>query len=365
VNPIAGMGGRVGLHGTDGTLLADAIRRGASPVSGLRARRAVVALLGIAPDIQIVTVAGEMGNGHLPAGASCVRLFDVAAAHEGPTSADDTAAVVRAMAKLGIDILLFAGGDGTARDVHAAIGSAVPVVGIPAGVKMHSGVFARSPEAAGELAARFALDPDRYGCLNAEVVDRASSGAMQLVGLLNVPAGASSLQRSKSLAANNSFAADAAELAGLGREIAAEMTPGRLYLLGPGTTVGHISQAVGVQASTLGVDVVLNRELIAADASESELLDLLATHPVATLVIGVVGGQGFLLGRGNQQLSPAVLAAVGVQNIQIVAARSKVAALEPPVLRVDLGDPQAHSTVTGYHRVRTGTRRSTVLRVVA
>jgi predicted polyphosphate/ATP-dependent NAD kinase len=143
------------------------------------------------------------------------------------------------------------------------------------------------------------------------------------------------------------------------------MDPHRLYLLGAGSTVAHVSTALGLPASLLGVDAVLGGRLLGADLDETRLRELVAAHPGAVLVLGVVGGQGFLLGRGNQQLSPAVVEAVGADNITILAAAGKVAALDPPVLRVDLGDAAPAVPLTGYRRVRTGPGHSTVLRIVA
>jgi predicted polyphosphate/ATP-dependent NAD kinase len=185
-----------------------------------------------------------------------------------------------------------------------------------------------------------------------------------LFGILMVPGDSFSMPRSKS-STSGSGSADAQELRALGRELAAQMQPGRLYLLGPGTSVAQVNRALNLPDSPLGVDAVLDGRLVATDASEAELLRLVGEHPQATVILGVVGGQGFLLGRGNQQLSPAVLAAVSAEHIEIIAARSKVAALDPPVLRIDLGDAQASAAISGYRRVRTGVARSTVLQVVA
>jgi predicted polyphosphate/ATP-dependent NAD kinase len=182
-----------------------------------------------------------------------------------------------------------------------------------------------------------------------------------MFGIARVPNTPNSLQRAKAF----STGTDDADLVALGREVAGEMPADRLYLLGPGTTVAHVNAALGLPASPLGVDAVLGGRLLAGDAGEAELLSLLARHPSATLVLGVVGGQGFLLGRGNQQLSAAVLEAVGTDNIEILAARGKVAALEPPLLRIDVGDEHATAPINGYRKVRTGRGRSTVLRVVA
>lgn len=359
VNPIAGMGGRVGLHGTDGAALTAALSRGAEPVAPLRARRALALLHKHLPaDVVVLTAAGAMGGELLDElGWPHLTVHEPAA----PTGPDDTRRTVSAMRSDGVDLVLFVGGDGTARDVAAALGAGVAVLGVPAGVKMHSGVFATSPEAAADTAARFLADPARVGTVAAEVVDLVESGGPALLATARVPAAAGNLQRAKAVAATR----DDGDLAALGREIADEMEPQRVYLLGPGTTVAHVSTALGVPASLLGVDAVVDGCLVGADLDEAQLLELLAAHPGAVLVLGVVGGQGFLLGRGNQQLSPAVVEAIGADNIVIVAAAGKVAALDPPVLRVDLGDDAPAAPLSGYRRVRTGPGHSTVLKIVA
>ncbi|MET0235816.1 MAG: NAD(+)/NADH kinase [Kibdelosporangium sp.] len=353
VNPVAGMGGRVGLHGTDGSTLHEAVRQGAAPVAPHRARRAFDRLHALAPDVPVVAVEGPMGTDHLPGSGWILKTLP--GNTSGPTSAADTRAAVRAMADAGVGLVLFVGGDGTARDVVETVGVAVPILGVPSGVKMHSGVFATGPETAGDTAARFATT--LLGTREAEVVDLAGNASPHLYGVARVPQVPNALQAAKSLHTGDGH------LAGLGQEIAAETPADRLLLLGPGTTVAHVNAALNLPSSPLGVDVVRGGELLAADANETELLALLAAGPPATLVLGVVGGQGFLLGRGNQQISPAVLAAVG--SVEIVAAAGKIAALDPPVLRIDVGDEHPAAPITGYRKVRTGRGRSTVMRVVA
>ena len=236
----------------------------------------------------------------------------------------------------------------------------MPVLGVPAGVKMHSGVFGTTPEAAGRAAGRFLVEPGRFATRTAEVVDRDDEGAVRLFGTVRVPAVPRAIQPAKGGGAETGD-----DVSGLGRELAAQMEPGRLYLLGPGTTVTSVGDALGVPTTPLGVDVVLDGRVVASDAGEQQLLDLLAAHPAATLVLGVVGGQGFLLGRGNQQLSPAVLRAVGLENLEILATPAKVGALAAPVLHVDIDDADLAAGLVGHRRVRTGRARSTVLRVVA
>jgi len=356
INPVAGMGGRVGLHGTDGASLSQALERGAEPVAPLRARRALRRLNELVPRLSVITAGGEMGSAHLPETAWDVTTLD---GFDDPTTADDTRRAIARMVSDGVALVLFVGGDGTARDV-VADAAEVPMLGVPAGVKMHSGVFATGPETAAEIAARFLADPVRVGTRDAEVVDLDQSG-LRIYAVARVPAASRSLQRSKTSVG----VPDDASLLALGREIAAEMVEDALYLLGPGTTIGHVNAALGLPASALGVDAVVNGTLVARDAGESELLELLGRHRECRLVLGVVGGQGFLLGRGNQQLSPAVLDAIGVGNIDVLAAPSKIASLTEPVLHIDIDDAALSERLTGYRPVRTAPGRSTVLRVMA
>lgn len=368
VNPVAGMGGRVGLHGTDGSALAEARARGAEPVAPERARRALARLRETAPRLRVVTACGAMGadllddlHGRGDSGWEVVTV----PVRAGETDGSDTRAAVGHLLAAGVGLVLFVGGDGTARDVAEAVGGRagdqVPVVGVPAGVKMHSGVFGTTPEAAGLAAGRFLAEPGRFATRRAEVVDRDEAGDVRLFGTVPVPAVPAAIQAAKG--GGRSGPCD--DVTGLGRELAGQMEPGRLYLLGPGTTVTAVGEALGVPTTPMGVDAVLDGELVAGDASEQQLLDLLARHSAATLVLGVVGGQGFLLGRGNQQLSPAVLRAVGPDNLEILASPAKVAALAAPVLHVDIDDADLAAGLVGHRRVRTGRARSTVLRVVA
>jgi predicted polyphosphate/ATP-dependent NAD kinase len=377
VNPIAGMGGRVGLHGTDGAALDEARERGAEPVSPLRARRTLsrlrrtLAATGESgkPSITMLAPPGPMGGALLEEmGWPYQPLL---ASEPDRTTAADTRRLAAAMVEQGVTLLIFVGGDGTARDVAAALAQTpaqsapVTVLGVPAGVKMHSSVFALTPEAAADIAAAYLAAPGRVGRREAEVIDRLDASATpQLITTMPVPAVEAGLQGPKSGGSSRATrAGDLADLAALGREMAATMQPGRLYLLGPGTTVAAVSQALGVRASLLGVDVVLDGRILAEDASEDQLRRLLDAHRDATLVLGVVGGQGFLLGRGNQQLSPGILDRIGAENVVILAAAGKVSALDPPILRVDVGDDAPAPVVSGYHRVHTAPGRSIVLKV--
>lgn len=379
VNPVAGMGGRVGLHGTDGAALDEARALGAAPVSPSRTRRTLTRLLRAlaaadqdgTPSTTVLAPAGPMGGTLLDDLGWPYQPLPVPKPDR--TTAADTRSVARSMAEQGVTLLLFAGGDGTARDVAAGLAEAkarptpVTVLGVPAGVKMHSSVFATTPEAAADIAAAYLAAPARVGRREAEVVDRlAVLGPPELITTMPVPAVEAGLQGAKSGGSSRTTrAGDLAGVAALGREVAATMSTGRLYLLGPGTTVAEVSRALGIRASLLGVDAVLNGQVIAADASEEQIRRLLDAHSEVTLILGVVGGQGFLLGRGNQQLSPTLLARIGAKNVVVLAAAGKVAALDPPVLRVDLGDDAPAPVMAGYYRVHTAPGRSTVLKVIS
>jgi predicted polyphosphate/ATP-dependent NAD kinase len=360
INPIAGMGGRVGMHGTDGDALAGARARGAEPVTALRGARALTRLRTVAGarELHVLTAGGTMGADVLD---DIGMPYEVIHRPAEQSTAVDTRAAITALADRSVDLLMVVGGDGTLRDAAATLGSRpLATLGVPAGVKMFSSAFATSPEAAADVASRYLTDPEGIGLRTAEVVDHADDGP-ELFATLQVPAVSGGVQAAKSVLRHRD---DEVEVRGLGREIAQAMEPGRLYLLGPGSTVGYVSEALGIAQTGLGVDAIVDGALIGADLGERELLDLIGRHSTCTLVLGVVGGQGFLLGRGNQQLSAAVLAAIGVCNVVVLAARSKVAALQPPVLRVDIGERASQQPLNGYQRVRIASGHSTVLRIV-
>ena len=149
---------------------------------------------------------------------------------------------------------------------------------------------------------------------------------------------------------------------GLGNEIVDEMKPDILYVLGPGTTVLPIAERLELEKSLLGVDVVKNQQLIAKDVNEQQLLDVIKGEKVK-LVVSVIGGQGFVFGRGNQQISPNVIREIGRENIIIVATPEKLASLRGHPLRVDTGDAELDEELKGYYKVHTGYGRRTLYKV--
>jgi predicted polyphosphate/ATP-dependent NAD kinase len=364
INPIAGMGGTVALHGTDGSAWRRALDLGADPVAAGRADRALARIARAHPHAAVLAAPGPMGEEAVRA-----RGFDPAVTNAPVgeiTTAADTAAAAAEMLERGVALLLFVGGDGTARDIVGVVGTDVLMLGVPAGVKMHSGVFGTTPEAAGDIAAGFLARPDDTRILDVEVLDveeeRARRDQIAVVpfAAARVPYVPDKMQRAKA----SPVVHDDGAINALCEELAADMVPGRYYVIGPGTTTARILTALGVAGTVTGVDVVRNGRLVAADASEAELVALLSDGTPATLVLGVIGGQGFLLGRGNQQISPRVLALVDEEDVVIVAGAEKVAALDPPVLYVDLGGTDEVTKLSGYQRVRTGPKAATMLRVV-
>jgi predicted polyphosphate/ATP-dependent NAD kinase len=361
VNPVAGMGGRVGLKGTDGAeTVLRALALGATPVAPVRARRALARLDRVRDRISVVAGARAMGAD--VAHAQGLETEVVSAGDREETTADDTRAAAAEMERRDVDLILFAGGDGTSRDIVDAVGTAVPILGIPTGVKMHSGVFATSPEAAGDLAASHLVDREKH-VRESEVMDvdeaalRSGRVSARLHAVARVPFARGRVQNPKASSAPPDAALDA-----LCRQIAGEAIADRLTLLGPGSTTQRILRHLGLDGTLLGVDAVASGRLVGADLNEAQLLELLDGRP-ARLLVAVVGGQGYVFGRGNQQLSPDVIRRVGLENIELVASLGKVLALDPPELRVDTGDVALDRELSGYRVVRVAPSRSLVVKV--
>lgn len=348
VNPYAGLGGPFAMKGTDGALAEQALASGGAPVASKRAARALAGAAGV----DLVTVAGAMGETAARAAGLTPRL--VHRAPERPTG-HDTGKAARALCDAGIDLLLFAGGDGTARDLLGHTG-AVPVLGVPSGVRMHSAVFANSPAAAAAMLQGFQRGQP-LSVRPEPVIEATPRGGPILHGQLPAPVG----PRRQGAKAIASVAADA-DLATACIQIAHELADCPLALIGTGATMLAVKQALAGDGTLLGVDAYARGRLIARDADERTLWQLVsdAQGPVR-LVLGVIGGQGFLLGRGNQQLSPRVVGRIGSAGITVLAGAEKLAALDGGRLLVDSGDEALDRQLAGHIGVRTGPRRRMVM----
>jgi len=362
VNPIAGMGGRVALKGTDGAeILAKARAMGAKPLAPARTIRALAKLRASAPSTLLLTGAGPMGGDEASAAGLKPELFDRPVG--ATTTAEDTRVLARILVERGVRLILFAGGDGTARDILDIVGDRIPLLGIPCGVKMHSAVFAISPEAAGQLAAVIVNEPEKITWRQAEVMDvdeaalREGHLSARLFGYARVPVERSLVQGPKAA----SLGEDAA-LEALMAQIATTMEPDTIYLLGPGRSTEMVLKYLGLEGTLLGVDAVKDAKLIGRDLTASQITDLTAGSR-AKIVISVIGGQGYLFGRGNQQFTPAMIRKIGRENIIVIATQAKLLALAQTRLLVDTGDAGLDSDLAGYIRVEIGPSRSTLMRI--
>ena len=359
VNPYAGIGGRVGLKGSDGKEIRQkALELGAVPMSPQRTVEALKQLKSL--EFELYTYPDKMGeNEAREAGLEPIVIGELT----NDTTADDTKQAAELMLEQGLDLLVFAGGDGTARDIYSVVGDKLPVLGIPTGVKIHSGVYAVDPRGAGELLKRF-IEGGSVDFKLEEVMDideeafRNNTLQAQLYGYMKTLYVEEYIQGGK----ESSVLTDESSKIGIANELTDEMLPDVYYVLGPGTTVEPIAEILGVEKTLLGVDIVLNGELVASDVNEEQILETIDGKDTR-LVVTVIGGQGFVFGRGNQQISPRVIRAVGKNNIIIVASPDKLAALRGHPLRVDTGDPVLDEELKGYYKVHTGYGRRTLYKV--
>jgi len=349
VNPIAGMGGRVGLKGTDNKV-EEARRRGAEPRAPTRARQALEHLREQPVEVELYTYGGVMGEDEaVAAGFDPVVVGD---SETDETASADTREAVRRLVEAGVDLVLFVGGDGTAVDVAEAledIDGEVPVLGVPGGVKVYSSVFAVTPRAAGRIATTFERTETREVNDIDEDAYRGGDVNTELKALVEVPVG-DEIQSSKQIG-GGTVEALAAAVAGDIRDDDAT------YVLGPGSTVDAVKTELGFNGSPLGVDVWRGDSVLAADASESDILASLGERNV--VVVSPIGGQGFIFGRGNDQISPEVIQR---SDIEVIASKQKLDDIG--VLRVDTGDPELDEALRGWQRVRVGKFERRLLKVV-
>jgi predicted polyphosphate/ATP-dependent NAD kinase len=389
VNPVAGVGGRVGLKGSDGAeILRQALELGAVRDAPRRARLALERLSRLRDHIEIVTWPGEMGEeearaagfeprvlGSLEGRRSYIECERERRAGAAPhmacadfvlTLPADTEQAARDLLAASVDLILFAGGDGTARTICDVVGDRVPVIGVPAGVKIHSAVYATSAAAAGDVTALYLHDqPAAVRLREGEVMDidesafRENRVSAQLYGFMTVPYARGLTQSAKA----GGVAGEERALNDIATDVIRDMSPGVLYILGPGTTTRTIMSRLGMDKTLLGVDAVCDHASAGGDLSESGLLRLLEAHADARVVVTVIGGQGHIFGRGNQQISPAVIRRVGRGGIIVIATQTKLLSLEGRPLLVDTGDAGLDAELRGYVKVVTGLGERTMYRV--
>lgn len=348
VNPVAGMGGRVGLKGTDGKV-ERARELGAEMRAPDRARETLTELRDTGDEVDLYTYGGVMGAE--AARAAGFRPRVVGSPGTGETNAADTRTAVRALLDRGVDLLLFVGGDGTAVDVAETVETAesqTPILGVPAGVKVYSAVFAVTPEAAAHVAV------GHESTERAEVTDidedeyREGAVDTELRALATVPV-AEQRQSSKQTHAGT--------VAGVAEWVTENVRPGVTYVLGPGSTLSTVKETLGIDGSPLGVDVYRDGELLVRDGAEADILEALGEENV--VVVTPIGGQGFVFGRGNDQISPAV---IRQSTVEVVASRRKLDGLG--VLRVDTGEPAVDDQLQGWRRVRVGRYETRLVEIV-
>ena len=350
INPIAGMGGSVGLKGTDG-LVDEAVKLGAQPVATERARKCMKELT---INSNILTCSDEMGEDTLK---KTSLNYEVVYSLKGDSTSEDTKKACKRFLEEAIELLLFCGGDGTARDVYSVVEREIPIVGIPAGVKMHSAVFAISPKGAAQIVEHFVNG--KAEVRDAEVMDtdedayRRNELQMKVFGYARTPYEPVLVQQGKSLFQSVSEERAKEEIARFAIEF---MRDGSLYILGAGTTIHKIAELLdlGEEKTLLGVDAVKDGKLVAQDLNEQGLLRLLEKEPKAKLLVSPIGAQGFVFGRGNQQLSAKVLEKVGVENVIVLATPHKLH--ETPFLLVDTGSEELDEQLSGYLSVVCGYR---------
>jgi predicted polyphosphate/ATP-dependent NAD kinase len=359
VNPIAGMGGRVGLKGTDG-VVDKARELGAEPVSPSRAKDFLNALYPFFEDdrhdLSLIACPGDMGaneceNENIPFETVDVDISD-------QTTAEDTKRCLKALAGKGVEIVAFVGGDGTARDILDAIEEYglqdLLIIGIPAGVKMYSAIFVLNPREAAEVIRL--VEEGQAGETEFEIMDideeafRNDELEIRLYGYMKGPSVPARFQGAKQASPETVDEREAQEA--IARYIVEKMEEDETYVLGPGTTVKSVADLLEVKKTTLGVDVYRGGQ-VHNDLNEDQILDLVEDFTKTKIIVSPIGHQGMLFGRGNQQISPKIIEKVERDDIIVMSTPSKLKGIEGGTLKVDTGDSSVDEMLRGYIRVLT------------
>ncbi len=351
INPFAGLGGSVALKGSD-DMAATALALGAVPMASQRAEYALQELLALRDQLVIVTVAGAMGADLAEKLGFTLEVLKWTPAE--PSTATDSEEAAAQLSQLGIDLLLFAGGDGTARNICNSVKPSTTVLGIPAGCKIHSGVYAITPQAAGKVVAKM-VRGELVSVQEAQVMDidevafRSGTVRAKRYGEMQIPAELRYVQSVKTAGKES----EELVLDDLAAYFVSQMEDDVRYIMGSGSTVAAVMAELNLPNTLLGVDVVENGEVIASDVTAAELLKLVDGFD-CRLVITLIGGQGHIFGRGNQQLSPAVIRTVGREHICLLATKSKIQQLGGRPLISDSGDPSLDQELQGMLRILCG-----------
>lgn len=353
INPLAGLGGRAALKGSDG-VAEQALALGVEPLAQQRVKVALQVLWPLRDQLQIVAAPGLMGAALLDKLGFAHEIIGELSAEQ--THAADTERLAEQIQARGVDLLLFAGGDGTARNICNSARPGQLVLGIPAGVKIHSGVYAVNPRAAGELVALLVKgELVRLGSAEVRDIDEAAFREGQVrtrhYGELSIPEEGRFVQQVKQGGREQETLVLDDIAAGM-QEEGEEVT----WVLGPGSTTLGVLEAMGLEGTLLGVDVMRAGQLIGRDVTEQQLWALLQDAEHARILVTAIGGQGHILGRGNQQISPRIVRAVGLDNLLVVATKGKLKTLAGRPFLLDSGDPQLDEELTGLRRVLSGYR---------
>ncbi|MGB9669420.1 MAG: ATP-NAD kinase family protein [Anaerolineales bacterium] len=355
INPVAGLGGRVGLKGSDGEQIQKkALSLGAQPYAAERAKETLTLLFPFRDQFHLLSAAATMGE--FAAREIGFEPEIIPLRNYPKTTAQDTIEAAEIMQVKGVDLILFAGGDGTARDIYQAVQNKIPVVGIPAGVKIFSAVFAYSPKIAGVLVRDY-ITRNKILFQEAEVIDldedsyRNGVINTKLYGFMKIPFYPHLIQNQKIPSQEN----DRYQIEAIAHSVVEEMERETIYAIGPGTVPNYIGKILGIEKTLVGIDLLKNKTLIAKDVNEQILLEVLKSSSLK-IIITPIGGQGFLFGRGNQPFSPRVLEKVLKKDIIVVSLVSKINALRGKPLRIDTGDAQIDQKFSGYITVITGYR---------